>query len=149
MSKSVANRIVDEKLMLARGYTWLTIQDTLELSDKQIKEDKKRISDEKGSMLEQEDIFVVYDEYRKLSRQVIEDLQVAAVSADSTASTVSALKSKEQVAANIIKVAQEMGLLPKVADKTEHRGTHNVVVRVEDKEAVIDLIARHIGGEDK
>jgi len=147
MSETVANRIATEKLCLARGYTWATIQDMLNLSDKQISEDKLKVEQEKGEMLAEEDILKTYDWYKELSLQVIADLAVAAAAADSTAGAVSALRSKEQVAKNIIDVAQNMGLLPKAADKTEHQGTHNVTFRVEDKTAIIDLIAKHIGGE--
>lgn len=148
MAKEIENRIVAVKLMMARGYTQETIQDTLELTDKQMRDDKAKIEAEKGDMLEDEDILKTFNWYRNISKQVIEDLQVAVDTSDSTASTVSALRSKEQIASNIIKVAQEMGMLPKIAEKTEHQGTHNVVVRIEDKKTIIDLITKHIGGEN-
>lgn len=147
MPKSTENRIVTEKLLLARGYTWNTIQETLDLSDKQVSDDKLKIEQEKNVILTQENVIETYVWYRDLSKQIIEDLAIASESADSTAASVSALRAKEQVAQNIINVAQNMGLLPKAADKTEHQGTHNVTFRVEDKTAIIDLITEHIGGE--
>lgn len=148
MAESVDNRRTSEKLMLARGYTWVTIKETLKLTDKMVRDDKASIEKEKGDTIADEDIVKTYMWYKGLSLQVIEDLQVAADGSDSTSGTVSALRSKEQVAKNIIVVAQEMGILPKVAEKTEHEGTHNVTFRVEDKSSIIDLIAKHIGGKE-
>lgn len=148
MAESVQNRRVTEKLMLARGYTWDTIQDTLKITVKQRNDDRVAIEKEKGTLLADEDVLKAYIWYKGISLQVIADLASVAEDSDSSASSVAALKSKENIAANIIKVAQELGLLPKAAERTEHQGTHNVVVRIEDKKTAIDLIAKYLGGEN-
>jgi hypothetical protein len=90
----------------------------------------------------------MFAEYKRTANQVIEDLQVAAETSDSTAGTVSALRGKEATAKNVIGVAQDLGILPKVAERIETQGTQNVTVRIEDKTELIELIARHLTGTE-
>jgi len=148
MNDTPENRRATEMLLLARGYTWQTIKKQLKLSDHQYVDDRQAIAKKKQEIISSMDPSEVYLEYFEIAGQSIEDLEFAQEEADSTASKVNAIRSKEFIAANRIRVAQELGILPKAPDRSEVAGVHHVNVSIENKAELLRTVAERLSGKN-
>jgi hypothetical protein len=147
MAEHAANRRVTEKLMLARGFSWSSIRDSLELTSRQFYTDKRAIESEKNQMIVQEDPREYFKEYIAIAKQAIEDLQHASETSDSSAAQVGAIKAKEEIFRNIIVTAQNIGILPK--NQPEDKAPNNVVniININDKASLVEELAKRLTGK--
>jgi len=142
--EKIENRLATEMLLLARGYSWPTIKDTLELSDRQYTYDREKMTERKKELIDQMDPSEIFLEYWEETDTDIEQLEFAREDSDSTAAAVSAIRGKEAIGANRIKVAQELGILPKAPERREILGAHRVDVNINDKTELLRTIAERL-----